>query len=302
MTHQRSPVDQETMQRERWELLQKIDSLLEIPTTVLAFIWLGLLILDFTTGLNELLQILSYLIWALFILQFVVEVIIAPQRLTYLRHHWLTALALFLPALRVLRVVWLFRLLGAARATRSVGLLRLVTSLNRSMGAIGRTMGRFGIGYLIALTIAVTFGGAAGMFYFESPAGLLQAGYSDVAEAGGGLQSYGEAVWWTAMMMTTLGSEYWPKTAEGRLLAFLLALYAFAIFGYITATIASHFVQGDIEAEPAPIDEVEGKEDHLTALREEIVMLRSELAAVATRLERQPEASRSTNGEHNQDI
>ncbi len=300
MTHQRSPVNQESMQNERWELLQKIDSLLETPTTVLAFIWLGLLILDFTSGLNDLLQLLSYLIWALFILQFVIEVIIAPQRLTYLRHHWLTAIALFLPALRVLRVVSLFRLMGAARAARSVGLLRLVTSLNRSMGAIGRTMGRYGIGYLIALTVAVTFGGAAGMFYFESPAGLLQAGYSDVVQAGGGLQSYGEAVWWTAMMMTTLGSEYWPKTAEGRLLAFLLALYAFAIFGYITATIASHFVRGNIESEPVPIGGAEVEERHLKALREEIVKLRSELADVTTRLERQPEASRSTNGEHNQ--
>ena len=35
--------------------------------------------------------------------------------------------------------------------------------------------------------------------------------------------------------MTTLGSEYWPKSTEGRLLCFLLAVYAFAVWGYITA-------------------------------------------------------------------
>ena len=288
MTGQESPIVHEEIQLERWVLLQKIDHLLETPTTVLAFIWLGLVILDFITGLNPLLRLLTYVIWALFILEFVIGLIIAPHRLSYLRHHWLTAIALFLPAFRLLRVVALVRVVGAARAARSVGFLRLLTSLNRGMGAIGRTMGRYGIGYLIALTGAVTFGGAAGMFYFESPTGLLATGHASVVQAGGGLHNYGEAVWWTAMMMTTRGSDYWPKTAEGR----LLALYAFAIFGYITGTIASHFVKGDIDDEPAPLGEAEGIDDRLTALREEIAMLRSELAAISARLERQLEPSR----------
>jgi hypothetical protein len=75
--------------------------------------------------------------------------------------------------------------------------------------------------------------------------------------------------------------------AEERLLAFLLAPYVFAIFGYIMATIASHFVKGDIDDEPAPLGEAEGIDDRLTAQREEIAMLRSELAAISARLERQ---------------
>jgi voltage-gated potassium channel len=69
----------------------------------------------------------------------------------------------------------------------------------------------------------IIFLGAAGMYNFER----------------GGLNSYWDAVWWTAMIMTTIGSDYWPKTVEGRILAFLLSVYAFAIFGYITAALAS---------------------------------------------------------------
>jgi voltage-gated potassium channel len=34
------------------------------------------------------------------------------------------------------------------------------------------------------------------------------------------------------MIMTTLGSEYWPRSPEGACSAWLLALYAFAVFGY----------------------------------------------------------------------
>ena len=44
------------------------------------------------------------------------------------------------------------------------------------------------------------------------------------------------------MIMTTMGSTYWPQTAEGRLMCVGLALYAFAMFGYITAIVASFFV------------------------------------------------------------
>jgi voltage-gated potassium channel len=47
------------------------------------------------------------------------------------------------------------------------------------------------------------------------------------------------------MLLTTMGSDYWPRTAEGRLLCLLLAVYAFAVFGYVTAAIAAYFVGRD---------------------------------------------------------
>jgi hypothetical protein len=47
------------------------------------------------------------------------------------------------------------------------------------------------------------------------------------------------------MLLTTMGSDYWPRTPEGRLLCLLLAIYAFAVFGYVTAAIAAYFVGQD---------------------------------------------------------
>jgi voltage-gated potassium channel len=116
---------------------------------------------------------------------------------------------------------------------------------------------------VILLTILVVFAGAAGMYAFEN-------------EIPGGFDDYGEAVWWTAMIMTTLGSEYWPQTLEGRVLCYLLALYAFAIFGYVTATLATFFVGRDAEsgeAELAGADELAALREELRALREEIRIL-----------------------------
>jgi voltage-gated potassium channel len=49
------------------------------------------------------------------------------------------------------------------------------------------------------------------------------------------------------MLLTSIGSEYWPRTGSGRALCLLLAIYGFAVFGYITAALASYFVGRDAE-------------------------------------------------------
>jgi len=264
MSDQHDPHAQ--LQHERWTLLTQINALTETPLVVLSFVWLGLLVIDFTQGLSPFLQTLSTGIWGIFVADFCIEILIAPHKGLYLRRHWLTAVSLLLPALRIFRLVRVVRVLRAARATRSLGLVRLVTSLNRGMGALSRLMGRRGVGYVLILTTLVTFAGAAGMYFFERPG----------APGERGLDSYGEAVWWTAMIMTTMGSEYWPHTGEGRVLGWLLSLYAFAIFGYITATIASYFVGQERTDSPPPVADAQ----LIAALRDDIAQLQVQLQAL----------------------
>jgi voltage-gated potassium channel len=267
---QQQPAPHDQIHQERQTLLVHINALTDTPLIVLSFVWLGLLVLDFTQGLSPLLQTASNIIWAIFALDFVIEFTIAPDKRAYLRHNWLTVVSLLLPALRILRVFRALRLLRAVRTVRSVSLLRLLTSLNRGMRASGRVLGRRGIGYVAALTTLVTFVGAAGMYTFERPSALLEADAT-----GSGLPSYGEAVWWTAMIMVTMGSDYWPQTVEGRILGWLLSLYAFAIFGYITATIASYFV-GDERATLAAL------QTDVRAVRVQMELLTAHLGIATT--------------------
>jgi voltage-gated potassium channel len=60
-------------------------------------------------------------------------------------------------------------------------------------------------------------------------------------------------------------------------LCYLLALYAFAIFGYVTATLATFFVGRDAESGEA---ELAGAGE-LAALREEIRALRADIQAMS---------------------
>ena len=244
--------------RERGDLLATIERALEVPMLVLGAAWLGLLVVELVWGLSPLLETIGTVIWVIFIGDFVLALVLAPGKLTYLKNNWLTALSLVAPALRLFRV---FRVLRFARAARGFRLIKIVGSVNRGLGALGSSMSRRGFGYMAALTLLVTLAGSAGMYSFESK---VSPGHFD---------SYGEALWWTLMIMTTMGSEFWPRTAEGRVLCVLLALYAFGVFGYVTAALASFFVGRDAAehpAAPASAQQVERLSLDLQALREQL--------------------------------
>src|SRR5512133_270257 len=91
--------------------------------------------------------------------------------------------------------------------------------------------------------------------------------------APGGMKSYGEALWWTAMLLTTMGSQYWPQTIEGRALCVFLALYAFTVFGYVTATHETFCIGRDADNDEA---ELAGAK-HMATLREEVIALREDI-------------------------
>lgn len=195
---------------------------------VLSFVWLVLVLVELAWGTSRLMEVFGTAIWIAFIVEFALRLTLAPEKLAFLSRNWLTVVALIVPALRLLRGM---RLLRVTRVVRGARLVRIVGTANRSMNALRASLRRRGLGYVLAATVLVTLLGAGGMLAFE-PA----------VEVKGGFATYMEALWWTGMIIVTMGSQYWPQTAEGRILCFLLAVYGFTVFGYITASFASFFV------------------------------------------------------------
>ncbi|MBD1925508.1 ion transporter [Trichocoleus sp. FACHB-90] len=252
------------LQKERLEVLEQLEDWLETPMLFLGFGWLLLLVVELIWGLNPLLEVISNTIWIVFILDFVLRFTLADRKLVYIKHNWLTALSLVLPALRVFRISRVIRILKASRGLR---LVRVISSLNRGMRSLRASMSRRGFGYVMVLTLVVTLVGAAGIYAFESN-----------LPSGGGLNNYGEALWWTAMLMTTMGGEYVPQTPEGRVLHLILALYAFTVFGYVTATLATFFIGRDAENEEAELASAKS----IAALHQEIAALRADIQALSS--------------------
>ncbi|NBJ13130.1 potassium channel family protein [Microvirga arsenatis] len=246
---------------ERWSVLRDLEDWLQTPMLLLSFAWLLLVIVELVWGSTRTLEVFGTAIWITFIVEFTVRFALAPRKGSFLRRNWLTVIALVVPAFRLLRGL---RFLKAARAARSFRLVRIVGTANRGMNALRASLSRRGLGYAVVLTTLITLLGAGGMLAFE-PASEVQGGFS----------SYWDALWWTGMLLTTMGSEYWPRSLEGRILCFLLSLYGFAVFGYITASFASFFVERDTAS---PETSTASRTD-LDALRTEIAALRADLAA-----------------------
>ncbi|MBN3948212.1 MAG: potassium channel protein [Nostoc sp. NMS7] len=255
------------LDQERSEVLQQWEDWLEMPMLVLGFAWLGLFIVELVWGLNPLLVAIAAIIWITFIVDFGIKFLLAPRKISYLKHNWLIVFSLLIPAVRTFRIVGVIQSLQSVHVIRGLHLLGVMARTNRGMRLLATSVQRRGVGYVVGLTAFVILVGATGIYAFEHKLSVGTVGITD----------YGTALWWTAMVMTTMGSDYFPKTAEGRVLCFLLALYAIAVCGYATATLAVFFVDQDAENDQA---ELAGAKS-IQALQAEVAALRTEIQALA---------------------
>ena len=220
----------EKVERERVRFVVQLDRILDTPMMILGVIWLILLVVELVGNATPAMERWAVVLWCAFIAEFVIKFAVAPRKLLYLRRNWLGLLSLLVPAFRLFRAVRIARLARLARSTR---LVRILGTVNRNMRALRMTLRRRQFGYVLALFALVDVVGAAGMYAFER------------GVAGTVIHDYATALWWTTMLLTTFGTDYWPKTGEGRALSALLAFFAVGTLGYITAALASFFVGSD---------------------------------------------------------
>jgi len=248
---------------ERNKLLSSIERLMEGPMIFLGFVWLALLLVELLWGFNDTLKFFSVAIWIIFIIDFVIKFMLAPVKHIFLKKNWLSAVSLVIPALRIFRAIRFIRLL---RGVRGIRLIRVVSSINRSMKSLAATMRRRNFAYVFLLAVLVTFAGAAGLYAIE--------------RSNPGFENYGAALWWSAMRIITAGSEYFPITPEGKVLAFLIALFGYVIFGYVMATLASFFIGRDAEEKNAPLasaKQIEEFKTEITSLTKSINELKNRI-------------------------
>lgn len=253
--------EREILRAQLFEWLDPVMTALGLVTLVLLLVdFAGVLTARETTWVRHAEQA----IWALFALDFAVQFALAPDKRRYLRTHWLVALSVALPAFRVVRA------LRALWALRSVHLLGLLGGTNRAMRVLRQMLRGRRLGYLLALTALVIAVGTVGVYVSER------------GQQGADILTLGDALWWASCLVTTINNELYPVSIEGRILGFLLRIYAVGVFGLLAASLASYLVgqqqeqqdQGDGAARDALAEEVR-------RLREEVQALRLQQAAPA---------------------
>ena len=111
------------------------------------------------------------------------------------------------------------------RATRALPLLRLAVFGGRGSGGALTLLRRSRLGQLALISVLVILlGAAAGL--------LLESGAPEST-----IVDFGDALWWSGALATTVGSELYPVTAAGRVLGFSRMLYAVGILSYFIASV-----------------------------------------------------------------
>jgi len=168
-------------------------------------------------------QVINGAIWLVFVIDLVIRVLLADNRLTYLLRHPIEVVALILPMFRFLRILRVITA-GDWLATR------------RGRLAVGRTATATVIAVLFVATVA-----ALGMLDAERTA--TDANITD----------FGEALWWAFTTMSTVGyGDTYPVTPPGRFLAVIMMLMGVSLLGIVSATLAANFLartQLDAESE-----------------------------------------------------
>ncbi|MGY1733903.1 potassium channel family protein [Geodermatophilus sp. SYSU D01045] len=225
------------------------------PLLGLALLFLLILLLPLLVRLQpwqrSALNIISGLIWGVFAADYVVRLFLAPRRWRFARTHVLDLVVIALPMLRPLRALRLLRLLAL------VGLAH-----GRARRSLQARVSSYVVGAATVL-IAVA---AVAMREVEREA------------TDANIQTMGDALWWAATTVTTVGyGDRYPTTSLGRLIAVALMIVGIALLGVITASVAAWFVdrlQAVREAEERTEATLADVLDELRQVRAELQELR----------------------------
>lgn len=195
----------------RWEKVT------EWPLTIAAILFLtayAVQILARPDGLlSAVCEVTLWLTWLVFAVDYVTRLVITEHRWRWFYRHLLDLAIVVLPMLRPLRLM---------------RFLTVLAILGRGTGTLLR--GRVVI-YTVGATVLVVFIAALAVLDAER-------------DAGGDITTFGDAIWWAFVTITTVGyGDFTPLTVTGRITAVGLMVGGIALIGVVTATLASWIVE-----------------------------------------------------------
>lgn len=218
---------------EREHLAERIADRLDLPITAAGVVFLLLVLVETVSepagAVGTVFSITSWVLWGLFVGEFVLRMAIAPSTTRFLKHNWWQVIFLAVPALRFVRAL---RVLRAAR----VG--RVLSSAVRS----SRTAGRKLSSRLAALGVVTV------VVILASSQLLYELGDHD---------SYADALD-TAALATIAGEPFFPEHPALRIVQIIVIAYSVVVFAALAGTVGAFLLERKadddrrLEAEVAP--------------------------------------------------
>lgn len=224
---------------ERWQ--RATDGLLTTAAILFLIAYATQILADPSGVVAAVCEVILYVTWAAFLIDYVVRLAIVEHRGRWFVRHLLDLAIVVLPMLRPLRLM---------------RFLAILAIIQRGAGTMLR--GRV-VMYTVGATILTVV--VAGLAVY------------DAERASGNIDSFGDAIWWAFVTITTVGyGDYYPVTIAGRIVAVGLMIGGIALIGVVTATLASWIVERVSDA--ASKQKPAATEEHVESLRREIAELK----------------------------
>jgi voltage-gated potassium channel len=228
-----APTDRAVLSR-RWQRATDWPLMLAAVVFLAAYA-VPILAPDLPSWLLDLCRWLSWITWGIFVVDLVVRLALAEERLRYLGRRWYDLLVIVLPLLRPLRLLRLMPLLSVLNRRAQTGL-----------------RGR----------VAIYVAGGASLLAFVAALAVLDV---EQTSPDANISDFGDAIWWAVTTMTTVGyGDHYPVTSVGRVVAFGLMLGGIALLGTVTATLASWLVES-VQAEKERAEDLQAMVQRLEA-------------------------------------
>jgi voltage-gated potassium channel len=221
------------------EAYDRFTAAVELPMTLLALLWLPVLVLPYIVSLPssvvDTFEAIDVFVWAAFVLEYLVKLYLIPNRRHFFTQHLLDLAVIALPMLRPLRAARLLRLLNLSR----IGVV-LANALRRTR----KLFTHHGLHFVLLAVVAIIFACSGLVLSFEAHA------------EGSNIHNFGDALWWAIVTVTTVGyGDKYPVTAGGRAVATVLMFVGIGLIGVLTATVASYFVEETADDDRADLAE-----------------------------------------------
>lgn len=202
--------------RERWATL--IADRLDGPMAALGLVFLLVVLgqtLATTPALQRGLAAVGWLLWAVFVAEYLLRLYVAADRRRFLRRNWWQVLFLIVPVLRFVRLVLVLRVARAGR---------VVSSAVRS----SRSAGRLITSRLLWLAVVSV---------------IVILSTSQLLFAYGVHDTYGDALH-AAAIATISGTPIGSGHALAQVLDVALSVYSVGVFAAVAGAVGAYFVEG----------------------------------------------------------
>lgn len=193
---------------------------------------LGLIVyisIDTFTGVNFLddrhYMVYQFWVCVLFMIDFVVELFLADDKVNYFKHRWFFLL-LSIPYLNIINLwhidfapetLYFIRFIPLARGALALAIVIGYLTDNRLSSLF--------LSY-VTITLSVIYFGSLIFYQLESPVNNM-------------VPNYGASLWWAFMDATTIGSDIYPMTVVGKILGVVLAALGMMMFPLFTVYITN---------------------------------------------------------------